>query len=87
MSKEVLEIKVNKNTDSFEVSTFLNSFRGIKAAVVTTDTVRVRFDPEKIEGKRILKLISQAGRKPGSRTRKANVISVKQMTDEPKLTA
>lgn len=81
MEKTILEITLTEKIDAFKLSDYLNRNKDLKASVVTCNSIRVRFSPEKMAEKLVLKLIQQFSSKD-HRDRKCNVKHIKQVQDD-----
>jgi hypothetical protein len=79
---ESMELTVGKNTNAFEVKRVLDNYKNIhKTSIVTSDTIRIYFNPDIIAAKRILKYIGLIGKKQtGKRSR--NVIKAREMPSD-----
>jgi hypothetical protein len=80
--KNSLEIQL-KEDNAFEVQQYLQRFKAVtKVYSVTLSCIRVYYDENKIEPKKILKLIQKATKPEGKRERRKNIKSIHSVIED-----
>lgn len=80
---ERIEITVDNSTDINEVRTYLLRINGVKkVGVVTMNSVRVTYDENRIQPKKLVKALGHLNNER-KRKRKTNVIMIKPVSEDP----
>ena len=81
MRKEVLEIEVKDSVDVVALAKYVSGFKSVKKCyVVTGQSIRIYYNEAGLSAKKLVKLIGAYSNKD-HRSKKTNVRSLKQVTD------